>query len=236
MLTDLTAVLLCGGKGERLRPFTDAVPKPLVELNGRPILYHLMHYLAWSGVRRFVLCVGYRAEMVREFARSLPAEWNVECVDSGDASMTDRLLDARRYLAGRFLVCYGDTLANVDLPRLLDEHQRARLAVSLTVFPLQSPYGIVDLGPEDRVAGFREKPRLPHWINIGFMACEPSAFEFISRGRDMPDFLSCVAAAGQLRAHRHEDRHLTVNTQKDLAQAEIEIREFYTLPSENEHA
>ncbi len=143
---------------------------------------------------------------------------------------------ARPHVCGRFLVCYGDTLANVDLPQLLGEHERARLAVSMTVFPLQSPYGIVDLEAEDRVAGFREKPRLPHWINIGFMACEPSAFEFMSRGRDMPEFLSHVAAARQLRAHRHEDRHLTVNTQKDLAQAEIEIREFYTLPAENWHA
>jgi glucose-1-phosphate cytidylyltransferase len=232
-MTEVTAVLLCGGKGERLRPYTETVPKPLIELNGKPLLYHLMHYLAWCGVRRFALCVGYKGDMIRGFvAEAAPKDWAVACVDSGDATMTDRLLDAKSLAPGRFLICYGDTLANVDVPGLWRDHAAAGLTVTLTVFPLQTQFGVVDLGPGDRVAGFREKPRLPHWINIGFMACEPAAFDLMTRGKDMPDFLAAAAAAGRLRAYRHEGRHLTINTQKDLAQAEVEIRDFYTLPTE----
>src|SRR5690349_17348218 len=98
----VTAVLLCGGKGQRLKPFTDSLPKPLVPLNGRPLLSYLMSYLALQGVRRFVVCVGYKAEAIEGFLREHrhPA-WDVTCVNSGDASMTDRLLQARSHVGGR---------------------------------------------------------------------------------------------------------------------------------------
>src|SRR4051794_32488540 len=118
-MLDLTAILLCGGKGERLRPFTDALPKPLVPIKGHPLLYHLIRYLYANGIRRFVICTGYKAEAVEEFVREYGRpEWQIRCVNSGDVSMTDRLLSARRFVTGPALICYGDTLANVDLNSL----------------------------------------------------------------------------------------------------------------------
>jgi glucose-1-phosphate cytidylyltransferase len=229
-MSDLTAVLLCGGKGQRLRPFTDTVPKPLIPLNGKPLLYHLLHYLASWGVRRFVLCVGYRAEMIEGFAREVcePGR-EILCVNSGDATMTDRLLDARRHVPGRALVCYGDTLANVDLEALQRQHCGRAAVMTLTVYPLRSPFGIVNIDAAGRVSGFAEKPRLPHWINIGFMLCEPQAFDRMRPGGDMPEFLNTMVRAGAMHAFCHEGKHLTVNTEKDRTQAEREIVEFYTV-------
>src|SRR5579872_6676391 len=114
-----TAVILCGGKGERLRPFTEHLPKALVPLRGKPLLQHLMNYLSLSGITRFVLCVGYKAECIEQFVReSSRANWQVKCVNSGDASMTDRILDALPEVPGRALICYGDILANLDLGAL----------------------------------------------------------------------------------------------------------------------
>src|SRR5690606_10594715 len=123
IMEDLTAVLLCGGKGERLRPFTEQWPKPLVPLGGRPMLLHLVEYLLACGLRRFVFCVGYRADAIRAFLEEhYPDRERFVAVDSGEATMTDRLADARQHVPGRALVCYGDTLANVNVEALLQAH------------------------------------------------------------------------------------------------------------------
>lgn len=235
-MSDLTAILLCGGKGERLRPFTDTLPKALVPLNGQPLLYHLLKYLSVAGVKRFVLCVGYKAELIEQYLKEHrdPA-WDITCVDSGDASMTKRLLDARAHVSGPALICYGDTLANVDLSALHKEHEASGALMTMTVYPLHSPFGIVGFNGTKRVTEFMEKPRLPYWINIGFMLCQPEALGFIGPHSDMPDFLSALAEAGALSVHQHEGKHLTVNTEKERAAAEAEIAvifEFFTLMDE----
>lgn len=226
---ELTAVLLCGGKGERLKPFTETLPKALVPLNGEPLLSHLLRYLSSAGVARFVVCVGYKAEAIESFLNEQPAKtWQVTTVNSGDASMTDRLLDAREQINGTALICYGDTLANVDLPGLLREHRRSGALATLTVYPLHSPFGIVHFDDSKQVTAFAEKPLLPYWINIGFFLCEPEAFDFVARGSEMPQFLSTLAEAGVLYTYEHRGKHLTVNTEKDRAIAETEMIEFFT--------
>jgi len=228
--SDLTAVLLCGGKGQRLKPLTDAQPKPLVRLNGRPLLDYLLRYLAAVGIPRFVLCTGYKAEAIEQFIRdSFDSTWNITCVNSGDVSMTDRLLDARTRVTGPALICYGDTLANVDLAALRACHQSSGALATLTIYPLQSPFGIVSVDATRRVTQFVEKPWLPYWINIGFLLCEPQALDSLEAGSDMVAFLSSLAAAGALHAYEHRGQHLTVNTEKDLAEAESQMVEFFTL-------
>jgi glucose-1-phosphate cytidylyltransferase len=232
-MSELTAVLLCGGKGQRLRPFTDSLPKPLVPLNGKPLLYHLLRFLSSGGVKRFVVCVGYKAESIEDFLRQCRGEsWEVICVNSGEATMTQRLLDARRHVPGRALICYGDTLANVNLAALQQHHQAGEALLTLTVYPLHSPFGIITFDEKDRILSYTEKPRLPHWINIGFMLCEPAALDFLHPGADMPQFLSTMVASGRARAYRHEGKHLTVNTEQDRISAEKEIVHFYTVLSD----
>lgn len=228
-VSELTAVLLCGGRGERLKPFTETLPKALVPLNGQPLLSHLLRYLSSAGVTRFVVCVGYKAEAIESF---LGEQWaqsgQVICINSGDASMTDRLVDARPHIQGTALICYGDTLANVELAGLLGEHRRSGALATITVYPLHSPFGIVHFDDAKRVTTFAEKPRLPYWINIGFLLCEPRALDFVERGSEMPQFLSALAEAGALYTHEHTGKHLTVNTEKERAVAETEMVEFFT--------
>jgi glucose-1-phosphate cytidylyltransferase len=223
-----TAILLCGGKGKRLKPFTDGLPKALVPLNGAPLLAHLLQYLSASGIKRFVVCVGYKADAIETFLKNHEdSSLSLTAVNSGDASMTDRLLDARKHVTGRALICYGDTLANIDLSALQQQHSASGALATLTVYPLHSPFGIVEFDDEKKVTAFSEKPELPYWINIGFLLCEPQAFDFIKRGSGMPEFLSALATADALYTYRHTGKHLTVNTEKERATAETEI-EFFT--------
>jgi NDP-sugar pyrophosphorylase family protein len=229
-MSDPTAVILCGGKGERLKPFTDHLPKALVPLHGKPLLHHLMNYLSQAGISRFVLCVGYKAECIEQFVsqRANPC-WHVQCVNSGDASMADRILDARPHIEGPALICYGDILANVDLPDLRRAHQASGALATLTVYPLHSPFGIVEFDDQNRITKLTEKPVLPYWINIGFMLCEPKALDFLQPQSDMMNFSEALAQAGALFAYRHHGRHLTINTEKERMQAEAQMTDFATV-------
>jgi glucose-1-phosphate cytidylyltransferase len=222
-----TAIILCGGKGERLKPFTDHLPKPLVPLNGKPLLYHLMNYLSVSGVLRFVLCVGYKAECIEQFVRQqAKSNWDVTFVNSGDASMADRILDARKHVPEQALICYGDILANVDLAALQREHRARGGLATLTVYPLHSPFGIIHFDQRKLITELAEKPVLPYWINIGFMLCDPPAFQFLKRNSDMMHFSAALGEAKALFAYQHEGRHLTINTEKERMQAEAQMTDF----------
>jgi glucose-1-phosphate cytidylyltransferase len=227
---ELTAIILCGGRGERLRPYTDRIPKALVPINGRPLLHHLLRHFRMGGVGRFVLCVGHLADQIERFVADC-SEFReaAVCVNSGDVSMADRILDALPHTGPRALVCYGDTLANVDLGALQAAHRASGATATLTIYPLHSPFGIVDADGAGRVTAFVEKPLLPYWINIGFLLCEREGFTSLRRGTNMDEFLDALARAGRLYAHRHVGKHLTVNTEKDRALAEEQIVEFLTL-------
>jgi NDP-sugar pyrophosphorylase family protein len=229
-MSEPTAVILCGGKGERLKPFTDQLPKALVPLHGKPLLYHLMNYLSAAGISRFVLCVGYKAECIEQFLReSAKPDWHVECVNSGDAAMADRILDARPHIAGPALICYGDILANVDLVALQREHASSGALATLTVYPLHSPFGIIQFDPANRITELAEKPILPYWINIGFMLCEARALDNLEHGTDLMDFSKSLAKAGTLFAYQHRGRHLTINTEKERMLAEAQMTDFATV-------
>lgn len=227
---ELTAVVLCGGKGERLRPFTESLPKPLVPLNGRPLLAYLLEHLHRQGVRRFVLCTGYKAAEIERFAREHPLPGaELRCIDAGDVSMADRVIAARGCVPGRALLCYGDTIANVDLSELERSHERARAMATVSVYPLQSPFGVVDVAEgSGRVVGLSEKPLLPYWINIGYIFCELAALDLLVPGADLVGFLREVMAREALHAYRHRGKHLTVNTEKERSEAEHEV-EFFSV-------
>ncbi len=229
-MADLTAIVLSGGKGQRLRPLTDDIPKSMVRLNRRPLLDYLLRYLAAEGVSRFVICTGYKAEIIEQFIRdTFGSPWNITCVDSGDVGMPARLLDARRLVTGQTLICYGDTLANVQLAALRECHQTSGALATLTAYPLRSPFGIVSMDEAHRVTKFVEKPCLPYWINIGFLLCEPGAFNFLRPESDMVAFFDALAGASALFAYPHRGQHITVNTEKDLAEAETQMVDFFTL-------
>jgi NDP-sugar pyrophosphorylase family protein len=233
LITETTAILLCGGRGERLRPFTDSLPKAMVPLRGEPLLAHLLKFLSAAGIKRFVICVGYKAAVIEEFvqAHRLP-DCEVICVNSGDATMTRRLKDARVHVTGRAIVCYGDTLANVDLRALHKEHQTNGALATLTVYPMPTSFGVVGFDGNKRINSFTEKPHLPYWINIGFLLCESEAFNYLNPNLGFPEFLSSLAAQDKLCAYQHNGKHLTINTEKERDDAESGMIEFFTVMDE----
>jgi glucose-1-phosphate cytidylyltransferase len=214
-------VILCGGRGTRLQEHTQAIPKPLVEIGGLPIVWHVIQLYAVQGFRRFLLATGYRGELIERFAatHTWPAGVSVECVQTGLETQTGgriKLLESR--LAGEQLFCatYADGLADIDLDALLRFHRAHGSLASMTVVRPQLQFGVTELDAEDRVSGFREKPTSEHWINGGFFCFDAALLE-----RLQPDSvlerapLEQLAATGELRAFRHEGFWECMDTYKD---------------------
>ena len=212
-------MILCGGRGTRLRERTESVPKALVEIGGRPILWHVIQIYAAQGFERFLLATGYMGEAVAEFAAGerWPDGVEVECVETGlDTPTGGRIARLGERLAGgTFCATYADGVADVDLGALLDFHRAHGRLATLTAVRPHLQWGVAEL-EGDRVSGFAEKPRSEHWINGGFLCFEPAALAYIGAASVLErEPLQRLAADGELHAYRHQVFWDCMDTYKD---------------------
>jgi glucose-1-phosphate cytidylyltransferase len=212
-------VILCGGRGTRLREHTREIPKPLVEIGGEPIVGHVIGVYATQGFERFVLATGYRGELIADYARTRdwPAGVTVECIDTGVQTPTGgrlKLLEDR--LQGTFCATYADGLADIDLDALLAFHSAHGAPATMTVVRPELQFGVAELDGDGRVSGFREKPRSEQWVNGGFFCFEPTVFAYLTHDSMLErEPLRALAAAGELRAYRHAGFWECMDTYKD---------------------
>ena len=236
-------VILCGGLGTRLREETEYRPKPMVEIGGRPVLWHIMKLFAHYGMTEFVLCAGYRGQMIKDYflnyeARNsdltitlgdhqsvrfhgghLETGWEVTIADTGETTQTGgRVKRVQQYLDGdTFMVTYGDGLANVDVGKLLAHHKaHGKLATITTTRPL-SRFGIVEIDPDSEVQSFREKPQADDWVSSGFFVFEPEVLDRLDRDCVLErEPLEKLAAAGELVAYRHDGFWQPMDTYREF--------------------
>ncbi|HTY96298.1 MAG TPA: sugar phosphate nucleotidyltransferase [Solirubrobacteraceae bacterium] len=214
-------VILCGGRGTRLRAHSSEVPKPLVEIGGRPIVWHVIRLYAAQGFDRFVLAAGYRGELIERFAEREPWPDGVEVrvLDTGaDTETGGRVAAAARHLASeeRLCVTYSDGLADVDLAELLRFHHAHGGPATVTVVRPRLQFGVALLDGEDRVLAFEEKPRSEHWINGGFFCFERPFLDRLAPDSVLErEPLAGLASAGELRAFRHHGFWQCMDTLKD---------------------
>lgn len=203
------------------------VPKPLLEVAGRPIVHHVMEIYAAQGFTNFVLAAGYRWEMVRDYSASFPREWNVEVIDTGEETdKGDRVLACRDRIGSRFFVTYSDGVGNVDLRELLRFQEDHAGVATLSVVPLPSQYGTLDMDASGRVNAFVEKPRLyDHWINAGFFVFDEDVFEHWA-GPDLEgDVFPALSKEGLLFAFRHDGFWKSMDTYKESLDLDAIARE-----------
>lgn len=239
----MKVVILCGGKGTRLREQTEVLPKPLVEIGGRPILWHIMKYYSSQGFNDFVLCLGYLGEKIKQFfldydgwrhhdfqltlgapleerVRPLthPERWTIAFADTGlETNTGGRIKRIARYLEGQpFLATYGDGLTDMNLQKLIAFHRHQRRIATLTAVNPSSSFGLVNLDDDGLVRGFREKPRIDDWINGGFFVFEPEIFDYLEDDSVLErEPFERLALDGQLAAYRHCGFWQCMDTYKD---------------------
>jgi glucose-1-phosphate cytidylyltransferase len=213
-------VILCGGRGTRLRERTETLPKALVEIGEKPILWHVIGIYAAQGFDRFLLATGYLGAMVEEFVseETWPHGVEVECVDTGvDTPTGGRIAKLGERLADEtFCVTYADGVGDVDLGVLLKAHRDGGAAATITVVRPDLQWGVAAIEEDDRVSGFVEKPRSEHWINGGFLCFEPRALAYLGEDSTLErEPLERLARDRELRAHRHQGFWGCMDTYKD---------------------
>lgn len=205
----MKVVLFCGGLGMRLREHSDAIPKPMVNVGSRPILWHLMKYYAHFGHKEFILCLGWKAEYVKEYFLTYNEcisnnftlqgnqvslhsqdihDWSITFVDTGQSAVVgERLQKVRPYLQGdaRFLANYADGLSNVPLPEIIDQHeQMSAIATCLCVKPTQT-FHLMDLGEDGLARRITPVSGIDQWMNGGFFVLDQEIFDYMQPGEDL---------------------------------------------------
>jgi glucose-1-phosphate cytidylyltransferase len=222
------AVLLAGGLGTRMREETEYRPKPMVEIGGQPILWHIMRNLAHHGVTDFIIASGYKSEVIDSYfldhgeweiienpdgpalrfqGTGHQADWTVSVAFTGDSTGTGgRVLRCADYLRDEsFFVTYGDGLADVNVSDLIAFHSSSDAQATLTAVQPTSRFGLMDIDESGRVTHFREKPKMKDWVSIGYFIFEPSVLDYLSADGGLEeDGLTHLAANQQLNAFRHE--------------------------------
>lgn len=223
----MKAVLLAGGLGTRMREETEYRPKPMVEIGGQPILWHIMRNLAQVGITDFIIASGYKSEVIDAYFRDHSGwqtsslepdrkvftgsaeqrDWTVTVAYTGELTGTGGRVARLADLVGdeRFFVTYGDGLADVEVRELIAFHERSGSLATLTAVQPTSRFGLMDIDGSGRVTHFREKPKMKDWVSIGYFIFEPAVLSYLSSDCGLEeDGLSRLAADGQLTAFRHE--------------------------------
>ena len=221
----MEAIILAGGKAERLGPAAEGRPKPLVELGGRPLAAYQVVSLAQAGVVRvLVSCAAGQGSLFEEELGDLGPEI-VPVEEPEPLGRGGGLRLAAEQLQGdEAFALNGDELVDLDFSELLARQHEIPVAATIAVAPLESPFGVVELGEGDLVTRFEEAPRLPHWVSCGIYVLGREAIDRLpERGDHERTTFPELAAEGKLAAFRHEGLWLTVNTPKDLRRAEEAI-------------
>jgi glucose-1-phosphate cytidylyltransferase len=235
-------ILLAGGFGTRLAEYTDVIPKPMVPVGGKPIIWHIMQTYAHFGHKDFYVALGYKAEVIKEYFlnyRALnadftvdlasgsvnphqidPVDWRVTLVNTGGESMTGGRVKRMKSFIGNepCMLTYGDGVADIDLTALLSFHRSHGKMVTVSAVRPAARFGELEMdGP--RVIGFKEKPQMHEgWINGGYFVVEPEFFDLIEGDHTMLEHepLERVTRAGELMAYRHEGFWQCMDTKRDL--------------------
>ncbi len=213
-------VILCGGRGTRLQEHTADLPKPLVEIGGHPILWHVIQLYVVQGATELLLAAGYKGELLAAFARETawPEGVTIRCVDTGlDTPTGGRLHRLREHLGdATFMATYADGVADIDLAALRERHAAHGRAATVTVVRPELQFGVAVIGEDDTVTGFREKPRSEHWINGGFFCFAPAVFDYLTDSSVLErEPLEGLADDAALHAFRHTGFWACMDTYKD---------------------
>ena len=225
---NIKVVLLAGGLGTRLSELTKTIPKPMVLINGKPLIVRIMSHFAKYGFKNFYIATGYKSKIIKKYFEKKNKKWNVKLINTGKNTMTGgRLKRLKKYIGNEtFFLTYGDGLSNVNLKKLINFHKRKKNLVTVTAVRPPARFGYIKI-KGDIVRYFKEKSRLDEgWINGGYFVVEPSFLKFIKNDKTYLERepLEIITKKKKLGAYKHRDFWQCVDTLRDLKNLEINLK------------
>ena len=249
----MKVVILAGGLGTRISEETSTIPKPMVEIGGKPILWHIIKNYSYYGFNDFIICLGYKGYMIKEYFshyflhmsdvtidmktnkteihNTVSEPWKITLVDTGLDTMTGgRLKKIEKYIDNEtFFLTYGDGVANINILDLVEFHKKTDKLATLTAVQTSGRFGVLDVGKEGNVKSFLEKPKDENsWISAGFFVLEPKIFEYISEDSSViweREPMENLAKDKQLSAYKHFGFWKCMDTLRDKLELEKMIEE-----------
>lgn len=217
----IKTIILCGGMGTRLKEETEFKPKPMVEIGGRPILWHIMKIYAHYGFRDFILALGFKGDYIKDYLdkqKYLISDFTVIFSDTGlETPHGERVLKLKKYINDDlFMVTYGDGVADININKLVEFHKsKGKIATITGVHPI-SRWGLVKIDDDDFITQFDQKPSLYDYVNGGFMVFNKKFFDFLKPGDMIEDALARLIPQKEVALYRHESFWYGMDTYRDF--------------------
>lgn len=229
---DTTVIILCGGRGKRMRKYTNKIPKPLLKLGKFTIIEHKLNYYKKQGLENFVFCTGYKGNVLKKF---LKKRCNNPKFFHGKVNfgILKRIHSAKKVIKTSTIISYGDTLAKINFQDLIKKHKKSKAVMSIIVAPIQNPFGIVNWNSKEKVTEFHEKPLLNHFI--GYAVIEPKIFDYLNKkiinlrdGEGIVKAIKTLASKKMVSVYKFKGLQLTVNSINQLREARNKIGNYFT--------
>ena len=224
----MKVVILAGGLGTRISEYTKTIPKPMIPIKGKPLIYYIMKHYAKYGFKDFYIALGYKGKIIKDYFNKNFFDWKINLIDTGLKTMTGGRLKRLTKLLGNetFMLTYGDGLSNVNLKKLLKFHKDNKKMVSMTAVRPPARFGAIKF-KGNKVSYFKEKSKLDEgWINGGFFVMEPKFLKLIKNDQTILERepLETTSKKGELLAFKHFDFWLCLDTKRDKINLEEIIK------------
>ena len=220
-------IILCGGKGLRLRPLTKDIPKPLIEIKSKPILQYILNQFIKYKFDKYIIPTGYKTSKISDFMKKNFTSIDYKIVNSGDTDIISRIRDSIKDIDSDFILSYGDTISNINLSELVEYYNKNTESAIVTSFPITIPFGVMKVDQKDNVTSFIEKPILDSVMNIGYFYFSKKHHSLFFKHRSFVEVLTYLSEKKQLKCFKHSGIHITINTIAELEYANKNIKKIY---------
>jgi len=225
-------LILCGGRGKRMGNITNSIPKPLIRIGNRSIIEHKIRYYKTQGFDNFIFCLGYKSKKMQSFLRRKTSKSIYS--DAGvNAGILKRIFFAKKFIKNTTIISYGDTLAKINLKKLVKNHLGSKCLITIVVAPIKNPFGLVNWDKKNKAISFEEKPFLNHYI--GYAVISPHIFRYINKrtinlkdGNGIVEAIKKLILKRQVNIYKFNKLQVTINSPEELNHARLNYKKYFT--------
>ena len=217
---NLTVLILCGGKGLRLRPLTKDLPKPLIKIKNKSILENIINHFLKFKINDLIIATGYKHKIIDKFIKKNFNNKEIRTLYTGmNSDIIERIKIASKYSKKYLLVCYGDTVIDINLNKYIKFYYKNLNKITVASYQLESNFGIFEIKKKNIITNFKEKPLLDIWFNVGYIFFSSKNFYFFSKFKKFKDLIKFLSKKNHMKTFKHSGNHVTVNTLAELEKA-----------------